>query len=233
MVKFSMAKNAEKPPLTMVDPAATGVPPPRKLGTTACRCGTRCRTPTGSTMPAGSSCWPNAVPLQDRVEALAARISTDGEVVNTRAGPKAHPACGTSWPDAPSSSGPSSGSGWTSEPSSRVAGRRRDGEGPMPTDGRRVRHSHRGRLNHGQDMMLAVRPRRALGRCVRSRQSTGTRGCAIATACSRWYRHGRRPQAWWQFGWRLRYQVTTASNRPCSRWTTGGGRARGTGRLFA
>jgi hypothetical protein len=29
---------------------------------------------------------------QDRVEALAERISADGEVANTRAGPKAHPA---------------------------------------------------------------------------------------------------------------------------------------------
>jgi hypothetical protein len=41
----------------------------------------------GGTARLGKACA-----ASDRVEALAERISADGEVVNTRAGPKAHPA---------------------------------------------------------------------------------------------------------------------------------------------
>jgi hypothetical protein len=81
-----------KPPLTVVDPIASGMSPPRKFG------------------PAGLSLW-NAVQdayriddvggiellaqcceASDRVAALSERINADGEVVHTKAGLKAHPA---------------------------------------------------------------------------------------------------------------------------------------------
>ena len=205
MVKFSMAKNAEKPPLTMVDPAATGVPPPRKLG------------------HHGLSLWnsvQNAYRIDDAggIELLAqclcrckiawrpllrgsvptARSSTPGPA------PRRTRHCGTSWPDAPSSSGPWSGSGSTSKPSSRLAGRRRDGEGPMPTNRHPVRHSHRGRLNHGQDMILQYGhdERWAAFRSEAEHRDAWIRNRDRLLA---WYRHGRRPQAWWQFEAPFRY----------------------------
>lgn len=92
MVKFSMAKNAEKPPLTMVDPAATGVPPPRKLGHHGLSLWNSVQNAYRIDDAGGIELLAQCCAAQDRVEALAARISTDGEVVNTRAGPKAHPA---------------------------------------------------------------------------------------------------------------------------------------------
>jgi hypothetical protein len=87
-----MTKIPSRPPLTLIAPTATVNEPPRKLG------------------EYGRALW-DAVMLEyriddcggiellfqicaavDRIEALAERISADGEVVNTRTGPKAHPA---------------------------------------------------------------------------------------------------------------------------------------------
>ena len=92
MVKFSMAKNAEKPPLTMVDPAATGVPPPRKLGHHGLSLWNSVQNAYRIDDAGGIELLAQCCAAQDRVEALAERINADGEVVHSRTGPKAHPA---------------------------------------------------------------------------------------------------------------------------------------------
>ena len=91
VVKFSMAKNAEKPPLTMVDPAATGVPPPRKLGHHGLSLWNSVQNAYRIDDAGGIELLAQCCAAQDRVEALAERINADGEVVHSRTGPKAHP----------------------------------------------------------------------------------------------------------------------------------------------
>jgi hypothetical protein len=87
-----MAKNAEKPPLTMVDPDSIGVSPPRKLGQHGLSLWNSVQTAYRIDDVGGIELLAQACAAADRVEALAERITADGEVVNTRAGPKAHPA---------------------------------------------------------------------------------------------------------------------------------------------
>jgi hypothetical protein len=87
-----MAKRADKPPLTLVNPAATGVSPPRKLGQHGLSLWNSVQTAYRIDDVGGIELLAQACAASDRVEALAERISADGEVVSTRAGPKAHPA---------------------------------------------------------------------------------------------------------------------------------------------
>jgi hypothetical protein len=87
-----MAKSADKPPLTLVNPAATGVSPPRKLGQHGLSLWNSVQHAYRIDDVGGIELLAQACAAADRVEALAERISADGEVVNTRAGPKAHPA---------------------------------------------------------------------------------------------------------------------------------------------
>ena len=83
MVRFSMARNAEKPPLTMVDPASTGVSPPRKLGQHGLSLWNSVQTAYRIDDAGGTELLAQACAAADRVEALAERISADGEVVSS------------------------------------------------------------------------------------------------------------------------------------------------------
>jgi hypothetical protein len=87
-----MAKSADKPPLTLVNPATTGVSPPRKLGQHGLSLWNSVQRAYRIDDVGGIELLAQVCAAADRVEALAERISADGEVVNTRAGPKAHPA---------------------------------------------------------------------------------------------------------------------------------------------
>ena len=87
-----MAKSADKPPLTLVNPAATGISPPRRLGQHGLSLWNSVQTAYRIDDVGGIELLAQACATSDRVEALAERISADGEVVQTRAGPKAHPA---------------------------------------------------------------------------------------------------------------------------------------------
>jgi hypothetical protein len=87
-----MAQRPEKPPLSVADSAAIGIAPPRPLGETG-------RALWGSVQriyqiddAGGIELLAQACEASDRVAALAERINADGEVVQTRTGPKAHPA---------------------------------------------------------------------------------------------------------------------------------------------
>lgn len=87
-----MAEGAEKPPLTLVDPTSTEISPPRELGRHGMALWRSVQHAYRIDDVGGIELLAQACAAADRVEALAERISADGEVVNTRAGPKAHPA---------------------------------------------------------------------------------------------------------------------------------------------
>jgi hypothetical protein len=87
-----MPKGAEKPPLTLIDPASTGIAPPRKLGQHGMSLWNSVQTAYQIDDVGGVELLAQACAASDRVEALAERISVDGEVIHTRNGPKAHPA---------------------------------------------------------------------------------------------------------------------------------------------
>ena len=92
MVRNFMAKAADKPPLTLIDPASTGISPPRKLGEHGLSLWNSVQNAYRVDDAGGIELLAQACAAADRVEALAERITADGEVIHSRAGPKAHPA---------------------------------------------------------------------------------------------------------------------------------------------
>jgi hypothetical protein len=71
--------------------AATGVQPPRKLGLSGRRLWDEILSEYRIEDRAGLELLCLACEATDRVERLAAQIDADGEVLQTKAGPKAHP----------------------------------------------------------------------------------------------------------------------------------------------
>lgn len=86
-----MAKPAEKPPLTMLDPTSTGISPPRKLGDHGLSLWNSVQNAYRIDDVGGIELLAQACAAADRVEALAERITADGEVIQGPSGPKAHP----------------------------------------------------------------------------------------------------------------------------------------------
>jgi hypothetical protein len=89
---FSMAKPADRPPLTVLDPASTGIAPPRKLGQHGLALWNSVQHAYRIDDAGGTELLAQACAAADRVESLAEQINADGEVVRTRNGPRAHPA---------------------------------------------------------------------------------------------------------------------------------------------
>jgi hypothetical protein len=87
-----MAKDADKPSLTVISPTSTGISPPRKLRQHGLSLWNSVQHAYRIDDVGGIELLAQACAAADRVEALAERINADGEVVSTRAGPKAHPA---------------------------------------------------------------------------------------------------------------------------------------------
>jgi len=80
------------PPLTLVGPTSTAISPPRKLGEHGLCLWNAVQSEYRIDDAGGIELLAQACAASDRVEALAERINADGEVVQTRSGPKAHPA---------------------------------------------------------------------------------------------------------------------------------------------
>jgi hypothetical protein len=87
-----VAKRVDKPSLTLIDPALIGISPPRKLGHHGLSLWNAVQSAYRIEDAGGIEMLAQACAAADRVEALAERIGQDGEVVQTRNGPKAHPA---------------------------------------------------------------------------------------------------------------------------------------------
>jgi hypothetical protein len=83
---------AKKPELTVVNPDSCVVQPPRRLGKYGASLWTRVQSEYGITDVGGVEIWAQACAATDRVEAIAAAISSDGEVIKTRTGLRTHPA---------------------------------------------------------------------------------------------------------------------------------------------
>ena len=81
-----------KPPLTVVDPAATGIPPPRKLQRHGTELWRSVMADYQIEDSASRELLCQACAALDRAESLAERIEAEGEVVHGRQGPRPHPA---------------------------------------------------------------------------------------------------------------------------------------------
>jgi P27 family predicted phage terminase small subunit len=89
-----MPRNIEKPPLTVVDPTATGIEPPRRLGQFGRSLWDRVQSEFRIVDVGGVELLAQICAALDRAESLAEAINEDGATYRTRAGvPKAHPAC--------------------------------------------------------------------------------------------------------------------------------------------
>jgi hypothetical protein len=87
-----LAKGSDKTSLNLVDPASSGILPPRRLGQHGLSLWNSVQGADQINDAGGIELLTQACAAADRVEALAQRITADGEVVNTRSGQlKAHP----------------------------------------------------------------------------------------------------------------------------------------------
>ncbi|MBV8444098.1 MAG: hypothetical protein JO312_26665 [Hyphomicrobiales bacterium] len=87
-----MKKSGEPPRLTVVEPGATGVEPPRPLGEHGRRLWDQVHREYQVDDVAGVELLAQAAAALDRAESLAGRIQEDGELLRTPSGLKCHPA---------------------------------------------------------------------------------------------------------------------------------------------
>ena len=80
-----------RPPLTVVAPDRSGPPPPRKLGRHGMALWRTVQREYCIEDPGGIELLAQACAGADRAEALAERVSSDGEVIVVRGVPKPHP----------------------------------------------------------------------------------------------------------------------------------------------
>jgi hypothetical protein len=80
-----------KPPLVLVSPGPTGVPPPRKLGQHGMALWNAVTREYGIDDVGGIEFLMQACLASDRVEALAEQIDADWEIIRTRTGARSHP----------------------------------------------------------------------------------------------------------------------------------------------
>ena len=75
----------------------------------------------------------------------------------------------------------------------------------MPTERKPLHRAHRGRLTHGQDMMLQYGYDERWADAFDSEEEHRDAWIRNRDRLLAWYRHGRRPAAWWQFEAPFRY----------------------------
>jgi hypothetical protein len=80
-----------KPQISLVSPETAGFPPPRPLGPHGTTLWNNVQAEFSIKDVGGRELLVQACAAVDRIEALAVRISADGEVIDTPGGPKPHP----------------------------------------------------------------------------------------------------------------------------------------------
>jgi hypothetical protein len=75
----------------------------------------------------------------------------------------------------------------------------------MPTNRHPIRHPHRGRLTHAQDMVLQYGFDERWADAFRDESEHRDAWVRNRDRLLAWYRHARRPQAWWHFEAPFRY----------------------------
>src|SRR4029453_10466769 len=87
-----MREKPPKPTLAVIGPTSSTPPePPRKLGKPGTTLWITVQNEFRVQDVGGVELLMQACAMQDRVEAMAAQIDADGEVVHTKAGPREHP----------------------------------------------------------------------------------------------------------------------------------------------
>jgi hypothetical protein len=87
-----MAKPADRPPLTMLDPTPTPIAPPRKLAQHGLSLWNAVQSAYRIDDVGGIELLMQCCEASDRLATLTEAINRDGEVIRTPAGIKAHPA---------------------------------------------------------------------------------------------------------------------------------------------
>jgi hypothetical protein len=87
-----MRKPGKPPHLTVVEPGATGVQPPRALGEAGLGLWRRVTAEYDVSDASGIEFLCLAGEALDRAQGLSEAIARDGEIIRTTAGPRAHPA---------------------------------------------------------------------------------------------------------------------------------------------
>jgi hypothetical protein len=87
-----MVKGPDKPTLSVVNRASSGIEPPRKLGEHGMALWNSVQSEYRVDDVGGIELLAQACAALDRIEALAAAIDRDGETVRTKTGVRAHPA---------------------------------------------------------------------------------------------------------------------------------------------
>jgi hypothetical protein len=82
---------AKKLTLTVVEPGAIGIVPPRKLGKAGATLWAAVQKEYGITDIGGTELLAQICGATDRLEAIAESISTEGELIVTRSGMRANP----------------------------------------------------------------------------------------------------------------------------------------------
>jgi hypothetical protein len=86
-----MNEKPPKPRFTVVEPALSPIPPPRKLGEAGTNLWHAIQSEFVIADAGGTELLMQCCLAADRVEALSARIDQDGESVSTRSGLRSHP----------------------------------------------------------------------------------------------------------------------------------------------
>jgi hypothetical protein len=89
-----MTQTDPKAALALVAPGANTFPPPRPLGPHGMALWNRIQSEYGVRDAAGVEILMQACVASDRAETLAEQIAADGAVIQTRNGPRSHPAMG-------------------------------------------------------------------------------------------------------------------------------------------
>jgi hypothetical protein len=89
--KIAGNSSMAKPPLALVAPGSAGLSPPRKLGPNGTALWDAITAEYRIEDAGGIELLTQACQASDRVEALAAAIDADGEIIRTRTGARVHP----------------------------------------------------------------------------------------------------------------------------------------------
>jgi hypothetical protein len=92
VVEIQMVKGPDKPTLAVINPASSGIEPPRKLGEHGMALWAAVQSEYRIDDVGGIELLAQACAAVDRIEALAEAIDRDGETLRTKTGVKAHPA---------------------------------------------------------------------------------------------------------------------------------------------
>ena len=141
-----MRKNRVPPRLTIVPTNTSAVKPARKLGKYGADLWARVTDEYDMSDAAGVEMLTSACQALDRAELLRAQIDSDGEVIRTRAGLKAHRRCVTSWQRAVSAAECCASSGSTLSRCVPAQAGRREARRAMPSKRRPLQRDRKLRL---------------------------------------------------------------------------------------